>query len=307
MKLKIEILKDEEIVKNIIADFSMKEEYYKLHEYIKKSGIKFEIQEYHDVFILPLKYSENELFIELLNEYYKTNPIILEVYNTFINTCIDKIYMNNASIESSNLKSHKKVAALELVSKSIESSQIQLGGNLNSTSDLTNLMENIKSQISKHQTPINKLTPKFETFFYEEMLRVLFEGKLISGDFKDPNYRFEWVKFAFYFDDENNNTSNSLQTLNWIDKSSKLAEFLVFLFSNLIVYKFSNKKEFINWIIQHIEINGNSIRKDSKNFRSLNRLIKKFKGEPSTSFRISDANLFEIGYFITPLKNQKTL
>ena len=304
MKVNLEILKDEEIAKNLIADFSMKEEYYKFHDYIKKSGVKFEIQEHHDFIILPIKYSENEKFCSLFYRYYKINPIIKDVYETFTNQGLDIIYTNNANTVSSNLLNHKKFESLNLISKSISNSQIQLGENADSSPILTKLLKNIDSLAAKYQTPINKLTPKKESFFYEEMLRELAEKKFISTEFIDSKNRFEWVNFAFYFGSETHNINSSILTLNWLSSSTRLADFLKFLFSNLIEYKFENKREFFNWIILHIEIKGKPIKKDSTSFLTLNRLMKKNKDETSVNFRINDSKVFEIGYFITPTKTQ---
>jgi hypothetical protein len=307
MEINLEILKDEEIVKKIIADFSMKEEYYKFHDYIKKSGVKFEIQDHHDLIILPIKYSENEKFCSLFYEYYKINPIIKDVYETFTNQGLDKIYTNNATTVSSNLASHQKAAALNLISKSILNSQIQLGENVDSSPILTKLLENIDSLAAKYQTPIDKLTPRFQSFFYEEMLRELAEKKFISTEFLDSKNRFEWVNFAFYFGSETHNINSSILTLNWLSSSTLLADFLMFLFSNLIEYKFENKREFFNWIILYIEIKGKPIKKDSTSFLTLNRLMKKFKDDTSVNFRIDDSNLFEARYFVTPSKTQELL
>ena len=290
-----------------IADFSMKEEYYKFHDYIKKSGVKFEIQVYHDVFIFPMKHSENELFKELMNEYLEINPKIKDFYEANCNDVFDKLCFMNATTVSSNLSSHQKAAALNLISKSVENSIIQLGENENKSPPITKLLENLKFQASKYQTPIDKLTPKYESFFYEEMLRELVNEKLITNDFKDPKNRFEWVNFAFYFGSETYNIKSSILTLNWISSASKLADFLMFLFSNLIEYKFENKREFFNWIILHVEIKGKPIKKDSISFQTLNRLMKKIKDDTSFNFRIDESNLFEIGYFIPPPKTQKLL
>jgi len=131
MEVNLEILKDKKNVKELINDFSMKEEYYKFHDYIKKSGVKFEIQEYHDLFIIPLKHSENELYIELMNEYFEINPKIIDFYEANYRNGLDKLYSVNASTISSNLSSHQKAAALNQISKSIVNTLIQLGENEN--------------------------------------------------------------------------------------------------------------------------------------------------------------------------------
>lgn len=304
MEVNLEILKDAEIAKNLIADFSMKEEYYKFHNYIKKSGVKFEIQEYHDLFIMPLKHSETEMFLELMSEYFELNPKIKDFYEANSWDGLDKIYNVNSTTTSSNLLNHKKFESLNLISKSITNSQIQLGENADSSPILTKLLKNIDSLSAKYKTPINKLTPKKESFFYEEMLRELAEKKFISTEFLDSKNRFEWVNFAFYFGNETHNINSSILTLNWLSSSTLLADFLKFLFSNLIQYKFENKREFFNWIILHVEIKGKPIKKDSTSFLTLNRLMKKNKDETSVNFRINDSKVFEIGYFITPIKSQ---
>jgi hypothetical protein len=303
MEINLEILKDEEIVKNLIADFSMKEEYYKFHDYIKKSGVKFEIQEYHDVFIFPMKHSESELLDTLINDYCKTNPIIIDVFETFFNEFTDKIYLKNAIIESSDLLEHKKFERLNLISKGILCSQIQLGGIIESSSVISNLLENIDSQASRHQTPINKLTPKKESFFYEEMLRELAEKKFISTEFLDSKNRFEWVNFAFYFGSETHNINSSILTLNWLSSASKLADFLMFLFSNLIEYKFKDKSEFYDWIILHFELKGESFERGKANFETLKRYMKRIKDKTSINFKINESKLFENGYFPPLTKN----
>ena len=307
MEINLEILKDEEIVKNLIADFSMKEEYYKFHDYIKKSGIKFEIQEYHDLFIMPLKHSETKMFLELMSEYFEINPKIKDFYEANSLDGMDKMYYVNATTTSSNLSSHQKAAALNLISKSISNTLIQLGENEKSYPIITNFLEQSNSLAVKYQTPINKLTPKKLLFFYEEMLRELAEKKFISTEFLDSKNRFEWVNFAFYFGSETYNINSSILTLNWLSSSTRLADFLMFLFSNLIEYKFEDKREFFNWIILHIEIKGKPIKKDSTSFLTLNRLMKRIKDDTSVNFRIDDSNLFEIGYFVTPSKIQKLL
>jgi hypothetical protein len=307
MELNLEVLKDEKIVKKLVTDFSMKEEYYKFHDYIKKSGVKFEIQEYHDVFIFPMKHSENEFFKELINEYVEINPKIKDFYEANCSDVFDKLCFMNATTVSSNLFSHQKAAALNLISKSIENSIIQLGENENKLPPITKLLENLKFQASKYQTPIDKLTPKYESFFYEEMLRELVNEKLITNDFKDPKIRFEWVNFAFYFGSETHNINSSILTLNWISSASKLADFLMFLFSNLIEYKFEDKSEFYDWIILHFEIKGESLKRGKTNLETLKRNVKRIKDKTSINFRINDSKMFEIGYFITPVKTQEIL
>lgn len=307
MAINLEMLKEEEIVKNLIAHFSMKEEYYKFHDYIKKSGVKFEIQEYHDVFIMPLKQSETKMFLELMSEYSEINPDIIGYYLKFISELVDTFYSNLAEIEKSDLQLNKKEAGLRMISKAIKSCIISLGSKIENSAILVSLLENIDSQAAKYQTPINKLTPKKLLFFYEDMLRELAEKKLISTEFIDSKNRFEWVNFAFYFGSETHNINSSILTLNWQSSASKLADFLMFLFSNLIEYKFENKREFFNWIILHVEIKGKPIKKDSTSFLTLNRLMKKNKDDTSVNFRINESNLFEIGYFVTPSKTQKLL
>jgi hypothetical protein len=307
MEVNIEILKDEKVIKNFLANFSMKEEYYKFHDYIKKSGLKFEIQEYHDVFIMPIKYSENEVFIELMSEYYEINPDLITYYLKFLSQLLDTLYSKFAEIENSNLQLNKKEAGLRLISKAIKSSIISLGSKAEDSAILVSLLENIDSQAAKYQTPINKLTPKKLLFFYEDMLRELAEKKLISTEFIDSKNRFEWVNFAFYFGSETHNINSSIFTLNWLSSASKLADFLMFLFSNLIEYKFKDKSEFYDWIILHFELKGESFERGKANFETLKRYMKRIKDKTSINFKINESKLFESGYFPPSQKTQKLL
>jgi len=307
MEVNIEILKDEKVIKNFMANFSMKEEYYKFHDYIKKSGLKFEIQEYHDVFIMPIKYSENEVFIELMSEYYEINPDLITYYLKFLSQLLDTLYSKFAEIENSNLQLNKKEAGLRLISKAIKSSIISLGSKAEDSAILVSLLENIDSQAAKYQTPINKLTPKKLLFFYEDMLRELAEKKLISTEFIDSKNRFEWVNFAFYFGSETHNINSSIFTLNWLSSASKLADFLMFLFSNLIEYKFKDKSEFYDWIILHFELKGESFERGKANFETLKRYMKRIKDKTSINFKINESKLFESGYFPPSQKTQKLL
>lgn len=305
MEITLEILKHKEIVEKLIANFPSIDEYYKFHDYIKKSGVKFEIQEYHDLIIVPLKHSENEAFATLLSEYCHIDPKILEVYEKFISVCIDDIFKKNALIETSNMPAHQKASSLNLISNSISGAQIQLGGNPTANPILAEITQNIEAHAEKYRTPSSKLNPKFESYFYEEMLRSLAEEKMIDDDFLDKQNRFEWVHYALFFGDKNQHLKSSIQYLNWQDSLTTLADFLMFLFSNLIEYDLSDKKEFYTWMVCFVRIKGEPIIKNSTRYRSLKRIMKKHKNDPSVIFRINNLNLFEIGYFVTRTDNFK--
>ena len=74
----------------------------------------------------------------------------------------------------------------------------------------------------------------------------------------------------------------------------------MFLFSNLIEYKFEDKSEFYDCIILHFEIKGETLKRDKTNFETLKRYMKRIKVKTSINFKINHSNLFEVGYFPPP-------
>lgn len=279
-----------------------REIYKPFHEHLKKSNQKFEIQQFHDYFIFPMNHSETKAIKNLVEEY--GTSLIEEEQIRFRNFLIreDSLHSSAAEIEiATNINEANKAAAFELVSRSMKGNLTYLGINISENEDLKRIIKHSDDLAFSHQTPSDMLEPKFDTFLYQNMLWILAKNKLISARFLDRSIGLSWINSAFYFGiNGDTNIKNSIVNLEWKSSKKMLADWLMFLFKHLIKYEFNNKKEFYNWICEHIEIDNRLINRKSKDFETLEREMKKFNNDFSSNFRLINYKTFEYKFLNPP-------